>query len=225
MPLILVVLLSVLFVVTHIGMAHGAIRQGLIDRLGLWPYRGLYSLVSFVTLGGAAVILWNHRHLGPVLFQLPWWAELTIALPSMWFACVLITLSLANPSPASMMPTAYEPRGVLRITRHPMNMGFALFGFAHLLANGALGDVAFFGSFLVVGLFGAYHQDRRFARGASEKMVGFRAQTSVLPFAAVLRRKIRLEIRELSVPMLVIATAVWAALAFFHGRFFGAGLV
>jgi len=225
MALILVVLLSILFAVTHIGMAHGGVRQGLIDRLGLWPYRGLYSFVSFVTLGGAAVILWNNRHVGPVLWQLSWWAELAVALPLMWFALLLIVLSLANPSPAGMMPTSFEPRGVLRITRHPMNVGLALFGCAHLAANGALGDVAFFGSFFVVGLLGACHQDRRFAREASEKMQVFRAQTSVLPFAAVLRRKTKLELSELSLPLVIVATAVWAALAFFHGRFFGAGLL
>ena len=145
MILILIVVFSALFVVTHLGMSHGAIRTNLVAKLGEWPFRGVYSLVSFLTFGPAAVLWWQNRHLGPVLWEFSPWVERGVALVLMLVAVELIVLMLANPSPASMMPGDNEPRGILRVTRHPMNMGLALFGVAHILANGTVGDVAFFG--------------------------------------------------------------------------------
>ena len=58
MILTLIVVFSALFMLTHIMLSHGAIRQGMVDKLGQWPFRGLYSLVSFATLGPAAVLWW-----------------------------------------------------------------------------------------------------------------------------------------------------------------------
>jgi hypothetical protein len=121
--LTLIVVFSALFVVTHLGLSHGAVRQGLVDTLGLWPFRGLYSLISFLTLGPAAVLWWQNRHLGPVLWELPWWPERIIAALLVLFGLLLFFQSLATPSPASMAPAKNEARGVLRITRHPRHRG------------------------------------------------------------------------------------------------------
>jgi len=224
MILTLIIVFSVLFVVTHLGLSHGAVRQGLVDTLGLWPFRGLYSLISFLTLGPAAVLWWQNRHLGPVLWELPWWPERIIAALLVLFALLLFFQSLATPSPASMLPAKNEARGVLRITRHPMNMALALWGLAHLLANGTLGDVAFFGSFVVVGVVGAYDLDARLKRQKGEDFREFCKQTSVLPFGAILRGRNHLAIDELSFPLAVIGIAVFVVLTFFHGRFFGGEL-
>ncbi len=224
MILTLIVVFSVLFVVTHLGLSHGAVRQGLVDKLGQWPFRGLYSLVAFLTLGPAAVLWWQNRHLGPVLWELPWWPERIMAALLVLFGLLLFFQSLATPSPASMVPAKNEARGVLRITRHPMNMALALWGLAHLLANGTLGDVAFFGSFVVVGVVGAYQMDARLKRQKGEDFTNFCKQTSVLPFGAILRGRNRLAVDELSFPLAVIGIAVFAALAFFHGRLFGGEL-
>jgi len=224
MTLTLIVTFSALFVATHVGMSHGAIRQGLTDKIGEWPFRGLYSLVSFLTLGPAAVLWWQNRHLGPVLWEMPFWAGRAIAFVLVLFGIELIALSLATPSPASMMPGKIEARGVLRITRHPLNIGIAMWGLAHLLTNGTLGDVAFFGSFFTLGVLGPYDQDSRKKREKGEAYGEFCRQTSVIPFGAILRRRNRLALDELAFPLMVIGFAVFAALVFFHDRFFGARL-
>jgi len=222
MILTLIIVFSVLFPLTHILMSHGAIRSGLIKTLhGLWPFRAFYSLVSFLTLGPAVAIWWGHRELGPELWDLPFWVGRGIALPLMLLAVVLLALMLAAPSPASMLPGVSKVHGVLRITRHPMNIAFACFGLAHLLTNGFLGDVFFFGQFFVLGFFGSYHQDARMLNEKGEPYREFMNQTSVIPFAAILRGRTRLDADDLAFPLFLIAVAVFVALVIFHGRLFG----
>lgn len=224
MILILIVVFSVLFAATHLLLSYGAIRANLVAKMGQWPFRGLYSVVSFLTLGPAAVLWWQNRHLGPVLWEFNPWVERGIALVLMLIAIELIVLMLANPSPASMLPGNNEPRGILRVTRHPMNMGLALFGLAHLISNGTVGDIAFFGSFLVVGLAGPYHMDARLKKQRGEGFAEFCRQTSVIPFVAIIRGRTKFRPEEISFPLFLIGIVVYVVLVVFHGRFFGADI-
>jgi uncharacterized membrane protein len=224
MTLTLIVLFSALFAVTHLVLSHGPIREGFVKTIGQWPFRGLYSLISFLTLGPAAVLWWQNRHLGAVLWELPFWPERIVAGLLVLFGFFLLFQMLATPSPASMAPAKNEARGVLRITRHPMNMAFALWGLAHLLANGTVGDVAFFGSFVVIGILGPYHQDARLKRSKGEGFTDFCRQTSVMPFSAILGRRNRLALDELSFPLALLAAVAFVVLTVFHSRFFGGEL-
>ncbi len=226
MLLTLLIAFSLVFAITHIGLCHGSIRAGLISKLGPMRFRGLYSLVAIGTFAPAAVIFFAERHLGPLLYELPRWAVLLIALPCSFLAVQLIVLSLANPSPTSMIPAKPEARGVLRITRHPMNMGWTLLGIAHLAGNGFLGDVAFWGlCFIVVGLVGAFHQDHRKRLAGGEAYAGFYHETSVLPFAAMLVRRQSFDLSDMALPMVVVALIAWGALIYFHGHVFGVALL
>ena len=224
MTLTLIVLFSALFTVTHLVLSHGSIREGFIKTIGLWPFRGLYSLITFLTLGPAAVLWWQNRHLGAVLWELPFWPERIIAGLLVLFGFFLFFQLLATPSPASMMPAKSEAQGVLRITRHPMNMGISLWALAHLLANGTVGDVAFFGSFVVVGVLGPYHMDARLKKTKGEDFIEFCKQTSVMPFSAILGRRNRLALDELSFPLALLAVIAFVVLTIFHSRFFGGEL-
>jgi uncharacterized membrane protein len=225
MLLTLLISFSAAFVVTHLALSHGSIRANLVKTLGPFRFRLLYSFVAIGTFLPAAVIEWTERHLGPVLWDLPTWVELVVALPLMLLAFVLLVLAFATPSPVSLIPGKLEPRGVLRITRHPMNMGLALFGLAHLVGNGSLGDVAFFSTFVLVGVLGGYHQDARFAAEKGAAFAEFRRRTSVMPFGAIVLGRTSFEPSELPWPMVAIAVLAWAAIAVFHGNLFGAPLI
>jgi len=181
-------------------------------------------VISFLTLGTAAVLWWQNRHLGPVVWELNPWVERGIALVLMLVAIEFIALSLANPSPASMLPGNNEPRGILRITRHPMNMGLALFGLAHMLANGTVGDIAFFGAFVVVGVAGPFHMDARLKKERGEGFAEFCRQTSVIPFVAIARGRTKFRADEISFPLFLIGVVIFVALVIFHGKLFGADI-
>ena len=224
MTLTLIVLFSALFALAHLVLSNGPIRDGFVNTIGQWPFRGLYSLIAFMTLGPAAVLWWLNRHLGPVLWELPFWPERIIAGILVLFGFLLFFQLLATPSPASLMPAKSEARGVLRITRHPMNLGISLWALAHLLANGTVGDVSFFGSFIVVGVLGPYRMDARLKKSKGEDFTEFCKQTSVMPFSAILGRRNRLAIDELSFPLTLIAVAAFVALTLFHSRLFGGEL-
>lgn len=225
MLLILLITFSLAFAFSHIALCAEPIRSELVEKMGTLRFRIVYSFIAIGTFAPAAVIAWTNRHLGQALFELPRWAELGLALVLMLGAVQMIVLALATPSPISLIPAKPEARGILRITRHPMNMGWVSFGLAHMIANGSLGDVVFFGAcFVVVGLVGAYHMDARKRRQADDKVAAFLKETSVIPFAAVLMRRQRIVLSEMAWPMVIVGIIVWAALIVFHGRFFGAPL-
>jgi len=224
--LILIVAFSLLFPATHMLLSHGRIRETLVRVLGgEWRFRGVYTLVSFLTFFPLVFIWWPNRQLGPRLWELPVWLERAISLPLMLLAVVLFVMMLAAPSPASMRPGAPVARGILSVTRHPMNMAFACFGLAHVAANGYLGDVFFFGQFAVLGLAGAFHQDARLARTRGEPFLEFMAATSVLPFAAILQGRQRLAADRRTLTALLAAIAVFVALVLLHHTLFGVAVL
>jgi len=229
MILTLIVVFSLLFMLTHIGLSHGSIRQGLVDKLGQWPFRGLYSLVSFGTLGPAAVIWWQNRHLGPVLWELPFWPERIVAAALMLLALVVLLQGLATASPLTTQAEmtgrfGSGARGIQRVTRHPQNLAFMLFGLAHCLTNPYVGDWVFFGGFVVYGLVSAMHQDRRVQLLGPEEAKRLVAETSLVPFAAILAGRLRLAPREFSLLALLAALILFVALRHYHGALFGAYL-
>ena len=220
MALLLLILFSVLFAVTHIGMSHDPFRARMVEKLGEKPFLAVYSLISLVTLGGAIWIFAGNQNVGPVLWTLPGWLYPLVYL-LMLAAFMLLVLSVANPSPAGMQPASMSAQGVLRITRHPMNMAFACFGLAHMMANGILGDIIVFGSIFVVGFFGSYHQDRRKIREKGKTFIDFQKETSIFPFSAILSGTTRLQMSEFRSLFIAIALAAFITVILLHQKLFG----
>lgn len=220
MALTMLILMSVLFAVTHIGMSHDPFRARLVERFGTKGFWVVYSIVSLITFGAAVWIFADNRKAGPVLWTTSHWLYPVVYL-LMLLAFLLLVLSMRDRSPAMMIGGKMEPEGVLRITRHPMNMALAFFALAHMIANGSLGDVAFFGSLFVVAFFGSYHQDQRKVREKGEDYVAFQGQTGVFPFAAIVQGKIGLAAKDLKMPFVIIAVLAFVAALVVHEDLFG----
>jgi uncharacterized membrane protein len=209
------ILFSSLFAITHIGLSCDPFRHHLIGKLGDKGFMVVYSLIALITIGPAIAILINVKNTGPQLWDAPFWCYPIVHL-LMLLAILMLFLSFANPSPTGMIPASMEVRGVIRITRHPMNMGFAFFGLAHLIAGGSIGELFFFASFFIVGFLGAYLQDRKVAREKGEPFAKFAEQTSVFPFAAIMTGKNQLVFDEISKPLVLVSLSAYIAAIFMH---------
>ena len=64
--------------------------------------------------------------------------------------------------------------------------GIVLWAAVHILANGDLASLLFFGGLLLTALRGSLHLDRRMAADQGERWRRFTAVTSYAPFAAML---------------------------------------
>ena len=91
--------------------------------------------------------LWYFGQVGP----LRWLSYAGMAL-----AFALQVGGVLTPSPAGRIPVRGEPRGALRITRHPTFMAAGLFGLLHLaVANVNAAELAFFAGFPLFAALGA----------------------------------------------------------------------
>ena len=126
-------------------------RAKAIARLGEGPWKGVYSVLSLV---GFVLIVWGFAHArwdAPLLWAPPVWARhITILL--MLFSLILISAY------------GFKQSHIAVAVHHPMVWSVAVFGAAHLIANGSAADVLLFGAFFgwaVVDLFSAYARDWR----------------------------------------------------------------
>src|SRR5438128_4010661 len=218
-PTALVVLLWLGFAGTHLVLSSLPVRQRIVARLGEGPFRGLYSLVAFAFFVPLVRTFFAHKHAGRWLWLVERGTGLRWAIyAGMGLAFVMLVASLVRPSPAGVVPGDPTPRGVYRITRHPLVMSIALFGALHLLPNGSTTDVAFFGGFVAFALAGAWHQDRRkLALGVP----GFRAFYEATPFLPFTGRDTLRGLRELSPVVVVAGIAATAVVRYYHAAWFG----
>jgi len=148
-------------------------RAGLLARLGAAPYRGAFSIVSLL---GLALIAWgfhSYRQEGWVQIWAPpiWTRHLTITL--MWFAFVAM---------AAMGPKPSRIKGWLR---HPMLVAIKIWALAHLLANGDLGGMVLFGSFLAWAVYDRISVKRRGDLGAP-RVSSFTRSDAIIVIAGTL---------------------------------------
>jgi len=136
----MLVIATVAFLATHF-VTSTPLRPALVNAMGEWPYRGVYSLVAFVTLGW---MVWAYASAPRELLwsgfpNTPYWA--------MPVAFVLIACGYwRNPTMvgADKLLKSEDPaRGMIRITRHPIMWGIMLWAAAHILARGDLKSLVF----------------------------------------------------------------------------------
>jgi uncharacterized membrane protein len=210
---------------THVIGSSRPIRTRLIRSIGIWGFKGLYSLVALATFVPLCFVYFSHKHAGPLLFVASSGHRMaTHAL--MLVAIIVVLQSLVTPSPLTTLAEMTgsfraRARGIQHVTRHPQNFGFAIFGFAHALSNPSVGDCLFFGGFVVYGILSAVHQDRRTLATGREEIRQFQSDTSFVPFAAILSGKQRLALAEYNRIALVISVIVFILLRLVHSKLFG----
>lgn len=212
-----------LFVGGHFLLSAPPIRRPLVRVLGEWPFLGLYSVVALV------LFVWVLLAYGaaPVV---PVWTPPTalrhVSLSVMPFACILLVagVTTSNPSLAGVDSGAIAgrgPIGILKITRHPVMWGIGLWGIAHLLANGDAGGMILFGGMTVLALGGALAIDAKKRVALGDAWETYCAQTSYLPFGAVLSGRTRVGLGEIGYARLALGVVLYGVLLAVHGSLFG----
>ena len=173
-------LAALAFVGTHFLLSH-PLRAPLVARMGAKGFRGLYSLIAFITLGA---MIWCYRKLGD---QTPLWLAgeawwLTAALV-MWIASILLAGSFIGNPAMPGAPAVQTPKGVLAITRHPMMWSFALWAVTHAALIATPKALLLDGAILFLALAGAAGQDRKKRAMLGERWHEWAAQTAFFPFA------------------------------------------
>lgn len=216
-------LASVAFAASHLGLSSAPLRDRLVASLGEKGFQILYGLVALLTLGtliAAYIQASHHVYLwppGPGLRHLP-----LLVMP-LAFLLIAGGVLIPNPSATGMTGALDRPEpacGVLRITRHPVMWGVGLWAAIHIVANGDLASLLFFGGFLLTALGGAWHLDRRMAATEGARWQRFTAVTSFVPFAALLASRQRWAWGELGRPV-AWGLGVFVLLLFLHVHLFG----
>jgi uncharacterized membrane protein len=159
MGLLVMILGLVLFLGVHTLTTQRELRARLIASTGEGGYKIGYALVS---LAGLVLIVWGFAHYRAAGMWEVW-------TPPTALKHITVALML----PAVILVVAAYIRGRIYTTlKHPMLAGVKLWAAAHLLANGDLGSIILFGSFLGWAVFDRISLKRRADPGAPPIPVG-----------------------------------------------------
>jgi tripartite-type tricarboxylate transporter receptor subunit TctC len=199
------------FLITHF-VTSTPLRAKLVGAIGEWPYRGVYSLVAFVTLGA---MIWAYAAApGEVL-----WSGMR-EVPRFAMPLVFVLLACGywrNPTMVgadALLKSEDPARGVIRITRHPIMWAIMLWAAAHILARGELKALVFFGGFLVLAAIGSLLMDAR--KKSNPDWARFAAVTSHIPFVAILQGRNRIVWREIGWLRPSMGIGIFFAAFFLH---------
>ena len=159
MGLLVMILGLVLFFGVHTLTTQRGVRARVIVMSGEGGYKIGYALMSLL---GLALIVWGFAR-----YRATGWID--VWYPPVAFKHITVALML----PAVILVVASYIRGRIYTTlKHPMLTGIKLWAAAHLLANGDLGSIILFGSFLGWAVFDRISLKHRTDGGAPPIPVG-----------------------------------------------------
>ncbi len=179
----LLIFAALVWIAIHLGLAGTRLRDAVVQRIGDAAFRGVFSVLSVVVL---VFLVWAWA-VAPSTLQwvAPDWLRWLLVL-LMLPAFVLFVASVSGPNPTMIGPadgSAKPPRGIIRVTRHPMLWSFAIWAGVHIVGNGDTAAIVFFGAFLVTALAGMPSIDAKLARRDPDTWQALSAATSIVPFA------------------------------------------
>jgi uncharacterized membrane protein len=192
----------------------GSLREQLGERgfLALYSVTGLVTFAWFVTAFARAptVMLWATE---------PWTALVPVVV--MPFAAILLVAGYTTRNPTSVgmerSARADDPApGIMRVTRHPVMWAIGLWALSHLVANGNLAAVIFFGALALLALGGTVLIDRKKRLALGSDWPRFARVTSNLPFAALLAGRTGLRWGEIGLLRPVAGLLLYAVLYLAH---------
>jgi uncharacterized membrane protein len=208
------VLAGIAFCGSHVLLSSTGLRGSLRDELGERGFLAVYSLVAVVTF---AWFLVAYAH-APTIVLWPrqgWMALVPVAV--MPVATILLIAGYTTPNPTAVgmerWSRANDPApGILRVTRHPVMWAIALWAISHMVANGDLRSLLFFGAFAALSLGGTVLIDRKKQLALGSNWSRLAEVTSNLPFAALLTGRTGLRWRDIGFLRVAAGLLLYAVL-------------
>ena len=198
-------------------------RGSLRDQLGEQGFLFVYSLTAVVTF--AWFVMAYARAPAIVLWILPRWTAFVPVLIMPLATLLLVAgYTIANPTAVGMerWARADDPApGVLRVTRHPVMWAVGLWALSHLVANGDLASVWFFGLTAALAFGGTVLIDRKKRLALGSHWQRLADVTSNIPFVALVAGRTQLRWRDIGVLRPVAALLLYVVLYLAHPIFTG----
>lgn len=212
------------FLLAHVVPPAPPVRNRLIGWMGRRAYLIAYSILSTVLLGW--VILAAQKAPFTPVWNLEIW-HYFVPLIVMPFAIWLLISGLIEPNPLSISlrkRSGQTQTGLAaKITRHPVLLGFLLWGVSHIPANGDVIGLIMFGGVVLLAVGGVFMVDRRAKkRLGADEWQALAAGTSLIPLGALFAGRASLKPTPLSWLLIVISLLVYAwILLSAHALFIG----
>lgn len=215
-PMAMLVLATAVFLATHY-VASTPVRSVLVRGLGDKIYAGLYSLVALVTL---VWMIWAYTKapLDRIWYgdEFKAWMLLLMPLSLVLLVCGLTVRNPTAVGQGTGLKTMSEPRGILRVTRHPLMWAISIWAFLHLITRGDSASIILFGGLLLLAVSGPVLIDWRMDRTFGVDWMRFAAKTSNIPFAAIVQGRNQFKFGEIGWWKVLSGIALYVVLIILH---------
>jgi uncharacterized membrane protein len=203
---------AIAFCGSHVLLSSTRMRGSLREQLGEYGFLAVYSLTAAVTFAwflmaytrAPTMELWPRQ---------PWTALVPVVVMPLATILLIAGYTTPNPTTVGMERTARadDPApGILRVTRHPVMWAIGLWAISHLVANGDLRSLIFFGALALLSLGGTVLIDRKKRLALGSDWPRLAALTSNFPFAALVTGRTRLRWRDVSILRIIAGLLLYA---------------
>lgn len=211
------------FLGSHVVLSSTRLRGNLRDQLGERGYLALYSVVALATLAwfvtayihAPTLMLWRFA---------PWMVFVPLVIMPLASILLIAGYSTPNPTAVGMERVAGDDDpapGIMRVTRHPILWAIGLWALAHILPNGDLASLLFFGALAALALGGTMLIDRKKRLALGSNWWRLAEVTSNIPFLAILAGRTRLRAHEIGLLRVVAGLLLFAVLLLAHPIYTG----
>lgn len=210
------------FVGGHFILSSLPVRQGLTGMIGENGFRGLYSVVAI------ASFVWMLYAYGAAPYVELWALNdglRLVPIAILPFACLFAVVGITTRTPTGvggekLLDDPHPVRGIATITRHPFLWGVALWGIAHMIANGDVGSLILFGGLTILALGGMAHIDHRRREAAGAGWGPVALSTSAVPFLAAIQGRTKIDWAGIGITRPLAGLAVYVVFLAAHGSLF-----
>jgi uncharacterized membrane protein len=199
---------NIAFVGSHFAMSH-PLRAAMVRLLGAGGFQIAYSVVSFATLAWVYLAFTAAPPADlPGSGEIGWIAATLITWPAMVLLAGSFAGNPALPTPMAEAQARAEPKGVFRVTRHPMMWSFGLWAASHMVLFWSTRTMITAAAMGVLALLGARLQDGKKNRLMGAAWDEWSRRTSYWPRLG--------QIFGVGAMPLVAGTVLWLAGSWLH---------